>query len=210
MAGCCAPHAEDQQQRHLLWVVLTLNAVMFIVEFVSGYIAQSSGLIADSLDMLADALVYGLSLYAVGRAVTFKARAAMVSGSLQLTLGCLVLLDVLKRSLFGSEPQVDIMYLIGFIALAVNITCFVLLYKFRSGDVNMRASWICSRNDMLSNCGVLFSAWLVGLTGQSWPDLVIGSLIAIAVIISSVGVIKSARVVYQDEHNKNQGCHHSH
>jgi cation diffusion facilitator family transporter len=206
MSDCCAPDAANRKQRKLLWIVLALNAMMFFVEFVAGWLAQSAGLIADSLDMLADALVYGLSLYAVGRAATFKARAAMVNGSLQLTLGCLVLADVVKRLVFGSSPQMDVMYSIGALALLVNICCFLMLYQFRDGDVNMRASWICSRNDMLANAGVILSAWLVGVTASAWPDLLIGTLIAITVIVSAMGVIRSARQVYQDEQQKPSSC----
>jgi len=71
MSECCgtssAQQKLDKKQRQLLWSVLILNAIMFVVEFVAGWLAESSGLIADSLDMLADALVYSVSLYAVGQ-----------------------------------------------------------------------------------------------------------------------------------------------
>lgn len=211
MSDCCAPEAANKKQRTLLWIVLVLNGVMFFVEFIAGWVAQSSGLMADSLDMLADALVYGLSLYAVGRAATFKARAAMVNGGLQLTLGILVLIDVVKRGIQGSEPHMDIMYSIGTLALLVNVICFTMLWQFRDGDVNMRASWICSRNDMLANLGVILSAWLVGVTASAWPDLLIGALIALTVIVSALGVIRSARQVYREEHTQQASCcPHSH
>lgn len=42
--------------------------MLFVIEFISGIIAASTGLIADSLDMFADAAVYGIALYAVGKA----------------------------------------------------------------------------------------------------------------------------------------------
>ena len=69
MSGCCAHDAVERRERQLLWVVLTLNASMFVIEFMAGWIAHSTSLLADSLDMFADAVVYGISLYAVGRAV---------------------------------------------------------------------------------------------------------------------------------------------
>ena len=95
----------DNAQKRLLWTVLVLNGVMFFVEFIAGWLAESSGLIADSLDMLADTMVYAISLYAVGKAITYKANAAIVNGSLQLVLALLVLADVAQRLLFGSTPQ---------------------------------------------------------------------------------------------------------
>ncbi|HXH72473.1 MAG TPA: cation transporter [Mariprofundaceae bacterium] len=87
MAGCgCEIEIEKQEQRKVLWLLLAINAVMFVVEFAAGWLAESTGLIADSLDMLADAGVYAIGLYAiglyaVGRTLRDKAHAAMASGS---------------------------------------------------------------------------------------------------------------------------------
>ncbi|GGO70116.1 cation diffusion facilitator family transporter [Bowmanella pacifica] len=207
MAGCCAPNAEDLQQRKLLWVVLTLNALMFVVEFVAGWLAHSSGLMADSLDMLADAMVYGASLYAVGRAISTKANVAMLSGSLQLFLGGLVLLDVIKNIWLGVTPDIQTMYAVALMALVVNVLCFALLYQHRHGDINLRASWVCSRNDMLANLGVLLSAALVSWLGAAWPDWVIGSVIALIIIFSAWRIIRDARQVATDNKPSTNCCY---
>jgi Co/Zn/Cd efflux system component len=171
---------------------------MFVVEFIAGWLANSSGLLADSLDMLADAAVYSLSLYAVGKRLLYKGRAALANGYLQLSLGILVLVDVARRIWLGSEPQSELMISIGFIALIVNMICFALLYQFRQGDVNLKASWICSRNDMLANIGIITSAVLVGKLDTAWPDWLIGSIIAGVVIHSSIAIISEARVSIQE------------
>ncbi len=199
MSSCCATEAKNASERRLLWIVLTLNFSMFVVEFVAGWLANSSGLLADSLDMLADAAVYSLSLYAVGKSLLYKGRAALANGYLQLSLGLLVLLDVIRRIWLGSEPQSDLMLSIGLIALTVNMICFALLYQFRRGDVNLKASWICSRNDMLANIGIIISALLVGQFNAAWPDWVIGSVIAGIVIQSSLAIIREARVSIQND-----------
>jgi Co/Zn/Cd efflux system component len=192
MADCCSVQAKNRQERQLLWVVLGLNAIMFVVEFTAGWLAGSSGLLADSLDMLADALVYSLSLYAVGRGVSQKAKAALLNGSLQMVLGLSVLGHVAWRAFVGSVPNAEVMGSVAVLALAVNAACFLLLFKFRRGDINMRASWICSRNDILANIGVLVAAGLVTWVGSPWPDLVIGALIAAIVIHSSWKIIVGA------------------
>ncbi|MBD2860327.1 cation transporter [Spongiibacter sp. KMU-158] len=193
MSDCCAAEARNSRERTLLWTVLALNAVMFVVEFTAGWLARSSGLMADSLDMLADVLVYSVSLYAVGRGIAQKAKAALLNGSLQMLLGLGVLLHIGWRIREGSAPQTDIMGWIAALALAVNISCFALLYRFRSGDINMRASWLCSRNDMLANVGVLVAAWMVNLLSSAWPDYVIAALIAGVVIHSAYGILVQAR-----------------
>ena len=194
MSDCCGCEARNQRERNLLWLVLSLNAIMFVVEFIAGWIADSSGLLADSLDMLADAAVYALSLYAVGRSLRHKARAALLNGGLQLALGVLILVDIGKRIWLGSEPQADIMSSIALLALLVNTLCFGVLYQFRRGDINLRASWICSRNDMLANVGVLVAAGLVSWLHSPWPDWLIGGVIALIVIQSASAIIRDARI----------------
>lgn len=210
MSNCCGLSAEqqhiDKKQRQLLWAVLVLNAVMFVVEFVAGWLAESSGLIADSLDMLADALVYSVSLYAVGKAVHYKANAAMLNGILQLTLASLVILDVIKRFIWGSQPDADMMLSVAIAALVVNIACFMLLYSSRNGDINIRASWICSRNDMIMNTGVIVSALLVSSQQQAWPDLLIALVIAVFVAHSAIRIIGDARKVKRGEATDISGC----
>jgi Co/Zn/Cd efflux system component len=192
MTDCCGVDADNRQQRRLLWVVFGLNAGMFVVEFSAGWLANSIGLLADSLDMLADALVYTLSLYAVGKAASQKARAALLNGGLQMALGLWVLGNVAWRMGFGSSPNAEVMSSIALLALVVNAACFLLLFRFRRGDVNMRASWICSRNDVLANAGVLTAGGLVAWLGSPWPDLVIGALIASVVIHSAWRIIGDA------------------
>ena len=170
MASCCETEARDARQRRLLWAVLVANALMFVIEFAVGWLAQSTGLIADSLDMLADAAVYSIGLYAVGRAPVHKARAALVNGGLQFVLGLLVCADVARRALTGSEPNALAMGWMGALALAVNLFCFAALTRQKGDDINLHASWVCARNDMAANLGVMLAAGLVVLVGASWPD----------------------------------------
>jgi len=203
MSECCGVNAQDKEQRTLLWTVLLLNGAMFLVEFIAGWLAQSSGLMADSLDMLADAMVYMVGLYAVGKAIQYKAKAALFNGSLQLFLAALILLDVVQRLVFGSEPQTQVMLWISLLALAVNLFCFILLSRYRSGDINMRASWICSRNDMIANVGVMISAGLVIWLDSAIPDLVIAIIIALVIVQSSLKIVKESRGVLK-EHNKSK------
>ena len=82
------------EEHKTLRVLLAINAAMFFVEIVTGWLAESTGLIADSLDMLADAAVYGVSLYAVGKAATMQMRSARFSGYLQLILAFGALFEV--------------------------------------------------------------------------------------------------------------------
>ena len=194
MSGCgCDVEIKDASQKKVLWWLLGINAFMFVVELGFGWVAESTALIADSLDMLADAVVYGIGLYAVGRSLQHKANAALMSGYFQGALGCLIVVDILRRIWFGSEPVSEFMMGVGFAALVANVICLLLILKHRNGDVNMRASWICSRNDVIANVGVITAGGLVGWFDSSWPDIVIGAVVALVILHGVRSIIYEAR-----------------
>ncbi len=177
----------------VLKILLGINAVMFIFEIVLGVFAQSTGLIADSMDMFADAAVYGVSLFAVGMALDKQRKAARLSGYLQLLLAALTLSEVVRRSVYGSEPLAPYMVAVSLVALAANVACLALISKHRTGGVHMQASFIFSANDVIANLGVILAGVLVYFTRSSIPDLIIGGLIAIVVLRSALKILKISR-----------------
>ena len=192
--GCCdcQEEASDIAQKSVLVALLSINVCMFAGEFLAGLAADSTGLIADSLDMLADATVYGIALFAVGRAASIKIAAARWSGIFQVTLAVGLFLDIVRRWLFGSDPASWLMSGVGFVALAAHITCLGILAKHRRGEIHMRASWIFSKNDVLANVGVIAAGLLVFVMDARWPDLVIGMVITIVVLRGGIQILKEA------------------
>lgn len=184
--------AKDKQQRSILWTLLGINAAMFFIEFAAGLLAQSTGLIGDSLDMLADATVYAIALFAVGRSDLAKANAALTSGIFQILLALLVLSDVARRFIFGSDPLSVVMMSVGALALAANVAALIIIWRHREGEVHMRASWIFSQNDVIVNLGVIFGGVLVAALGSRFPDLVIGATVAVIVLRGGVRILKDA------------------
>ena len=194
MKSCCAEVvAVIAEQRRTLQLVLAINAVMFFVECGAGLLAASTALLADSVDMLGDAIVYGASLYVVGRGGVWQARAALLKGSVMGVFGLGVVLEVILKITRGTVPAADVMGGVGLLALAANVGCLLLLRRRRADDVNMRSAWICSRNDVLANVGVLAAAGGVFLTGSAWPDVAVGLVIAMMFATSALGVIRDAR-----------------
>lgn len=190
--GCTTEQAEKLEKKTLL-ALLLINGFMFVTELILGWLAQSTGLIADSLDMLADAVVYGLSLYVVGKGILYQAKAAQISGFMQIILGFGVLFEVVRRLLLGSEPQSTLIISVGALALLANITCLALISKHREGGVHMRASWIFSSNDLIANLGVIVSGVLVAVSGSRFPDLVVGTMISFVVVRGGIKILQDAR-----------------
>ena len=197
MAQCCPDKACELtalRERHagVLWVVLGINASMFLVELVAGLLGHSTSLLADSLDMLGDASAYGLSLFVLARSARWRAGAALVKGGFMLTFGLAVLGEAAWRIWHPSLPDAKTMGAVGAIAFAANLVCFALLYRYRGDDLNMRSTWLCTRNDVFANVAVLVAAGAGGLTASRWPDLVVGGGIALLFLSSALGVLAEA------------------
>jgi Co/Zn/Cd efflux system component len=176
---------KSREEAQLLKLLLTINGTMFMVELLMGIWAQSTGLIADSLDMFADAAVYGISLYAVGKATSLKLKTAHLAGWLQVLLAVGALSEVIRRFVYGSDPVSTLMMSIGLLALVANAYCLYLIAKKRSYGAHMKASYIFSANDVIANAGVILAGALVFWTKSPYPDLVIGSIIAVIVLIGA-------------------------
>ncbi len=188
-SAAATPPANAEEARVLL-VLLGLNALMFVVEMVAGWWAGSAGLIADAADMFADAAVYGVALYAVGRDARHKLAAARLSGLLQLALALGALTETARRALTGSAAEEAAMIGISLLALAANVACLVLIARHRHRGVHMRASYIFSANDVLANLGVIVAGVLVGWTGSSVPDRIVGFVIGAMVLAGAVRILR--------------------
>ena len=195
---CCGPHEagannNDPTWRRILWIALGLNAIMFGVAIVAGIAADSRALQADALDFLGDAANYAISLGVAGMALVWRARAALVKAATMLAFGLWVLGSAIWGFFVGASPDPGTMGAIGSLALAVNLAVAAMLFRYRSGDANMRSVWICSRNDAIGNIAVLAASIGVFGTGRAWPDLVVASIMAGLAVWGSAEVFKQAR-----------------
>jgi len=197
MDSCCdfsaANLAEMRgRQGRVLITVLVVNAIMFGIEFSAGLLASSTALLADSLDMLGDALVYGFSLWALHRSLSWRARAALLKGVIMAAFAVGILVEAILAVRAGRPPAVPIMFWIGLLALTANAFCFALLWRHRTDDINLRSTWLCSRNDLVANVAVLIAAGLVAASGSVWPDVIVGVGIATLFARTARTVIREA------------------
>ncbi|MDO6840246.1 cation transporter [Paraglaciecola chathamensis] len=194
MSGCGSEvEIKDASQKRVLYWLLGINATMFFVEMTVGILADSTALIADSMDMLTDAVVYGIGIYAVGKSILHKAKAAQISGYFQLLLGVIILIDITRRLFLGSEPISSLMIGMGFIALIANVTCLMIIRNHKNDEVHIRASWIFSANDVIANMGVIIAGVLVVWLDSRAPDLVIGCIVSIVVLRGAWMILKDAK-----------------
>lgn len=197
MDACCQTKEQELRtlrgkQKTVLTLVLVINALLFVIEAVAGFLANSTALLADSLDMLGDSLVYGFSLYVLWRSAEWKATAALLKGAIMALFGIAVLMEAVYKLIAGVVPVAEVMGFIGLLVLLGNGVCFFLLFRHRSDDINMRSTWLCSRNDIVANVSVILAALGVKLFNSTWPDFVVGAAIALLFLKSAFTVLQGA------------------
>ncbi len=195
---CCQHKAKELQklqkrQSKVLWIILVINAVMFVVEFGGGIKAASLSLTGDSLDMLGDALVYGCSLYVIKKGKKAQARSAILKGSIMFLTAIAVFARATYQLFAQTVPTVQLMSEIGILALVANLICFLLLIRHRNDNINMSSVWLCSRNDIIANTSVLLTAGLVFVTNSFVPDFLLGLFLTVVFAKSAGKVLTQAR-----------------
>ncbi|MDC1123144.1 iron chelate uptake ABC transporter family permease subunit [Nitrospinaceae bacterium] len=199
IGSCCSSLEKefsqvDEGKRKILIWVLFINLTMFFVEGIYGWFAQSSALMADSLDMLGDAAIYGFSLYVIRLHPIWQSRAGFIKGIIMGVFAISVLFGAMYRALDPVVPEATTMGIVGGMALVANLICAVLLLGFKDTDINMRSAWLCSRNDVLANIGVLLAAGGVAWTHSPWPDLIVGVALSALILKSSIEILRDAKL----------------
>jgi len=195
--SCAADKAgpvHDPRWRRALWIALAVNFAMFGGEMFAGLSAGSKALQADALDFLGDSANYAISLGVAGMALVWRARAALLKGATLAVLGFYVIGATLWAIWNGERPHAEVMGAVGMLALVANAAVAIMLYRFRTGDANMRSVWICSRNDAIGNIAVVLAAAGVFGTGAAWPDLIVAAILAGLGMSGGVHIMRAAHI----------------
>jgi Co/Zn/Cd efflux system component len=193
--SCCDHDCQSAETggryRQILWVALGLNATMFLIEIVASVIAGSVSLRADALDFLGDAANYAVALAVVGLALHWRARAALLKGSVMGMFGLWLAGSTIYSAVTATVPKGEIMGAIGLLALVVNLGVAGLLYRYRTADSQALSVWLCTRNDCIANVAVMLAGAGVWAAATAWPD------IAVAAIIVGLGLSSAVRITRQ-------------
>ena len=179
--------------RRALWIVVLLNVGYGVVEMVGGFLSGSQAVKADALDFLGDGFITFLGLLAIGWSFLWRARAALLQGTFLGALGLGVLVATVYRVVVQQQPEAELMGALGLVALVVNVASAAVLIPHRTGDANVRAVWLFSRNDAIGNAAVVVAALLVAWTVSPWPDLVVAVVIAGLFLHSAWSIVRDAR-----------------
>ena len=195
-ADCCGHGvtfeglSTDYQRR--LWIVIAINASMFLVEMAAGALAGSQALQADALDFLGDATTYAISLAVIGTSIQIRARAAILKAISLTAMALWVLGSTAYHVLILGIPRAEVMGAIGILALAANAASVLILMRYKDGDANVRSVWLCSRNDAIGNVAVMVAALAVWGTATKWPDLLVAAIMAGLFLNASIQILQQS------------------
>ena len=131
-------------------------------------------------------------------AARWRTGAAFAKGAAMTGFGLWVIGASAWKVAHGGVPAFATMGAVGLLALAVNVACVVILFRFRRGDANARSVWLCSRNDAISNLAVVAAASGVFATGTRWPDLAVAAVMAGLALYAGILVLRHAATEWKE------------
>jgi len=184
--------------RRAVLAVALLNLAYFGVEFTVALAIGSVALFADSVDFLEDASINILIAVAIGWRARRRAMLGMALAAILLAPALAGLWTAYQKLVAPIAPEPFRLTLTGLGALIVNLSCALILARFRNHSGSLtKAAFLSARNDVLANIAIIFAGLLTAFAWQSaWPDLLVGIAIAIMNADAAREVFEAAR----DEH----------
>ncbi len=168
----------------------TSNISMGIIEIISGIFSGSSSLILDALDFIFDGANYFSSIYALDKTDAIKTLFWKIKGWIMVVTGIIIFLWIIYKYSIGWIPHGETMTIIGFFALMVNIISTIILAKYQDNSLDIRAVWLCTRNDAINNILIIIAGFLTIMFSSIYPDIVVSIWMGAIALWSGVTIIR--------------------
>jgi Co/Zn/Cd efflux system component len=194
---------QSQSLRRAVLAVAILNLSYFFVEFTAAISIGSVSLFADSIDFLEDTSINLLILMALGWSLRARSRVGMCLALILLAPGIATLWTVWQKIATPLPPEPVTLSVVGAGALAVNLTCALILVRFRkhSGSLT-KAAFLSARNDAYANVAIIAAGVLTALIHSVWPDIIVGLGIAAMNADAAKEVWEAARQEQREDQAK--------
>jgi len=171
---------QDTALRRIVKWVAALNLSYFFIEFTVAVAIGSVSLFADSVDFLEDTSINILILLALSWPLARRAKMGMALAGILLIPGIATIWTAWEKFNLPVAPSALPLTLAGLGALAINLTCALMLARFRhQGGSMTKAAFLSARNDAAANVGIILAGLVTAFVWQSaWPDLIVGLAIA--------------------------------
>jgi cobalt-zinc-cadmium efflux system protein len=185
-------------------ISVALNALFVVIEFVYGFIANSTALMADAGHNLSDVLglllAWGAAMLAKSKPdgrYTYGLRSssilAALANSLLLLVACgAIALEAVQR--FSHPPEVAGMTVsvVAGIGVLVNGFSAWLFMAGRKDDLNVRGAYLHMAADAAISLGVVVSGLVVVYTGWTWLDPAVSLAIVVVIVLGTWGLLRES------------------
>src|SRR5437764_9605150 len=201
--GGHAGHAHPPMQASVLAWAMAATLGLVIAEIFGGLLGRSVALLNDAVHNLSDVPALGISWLAMRWAErpadSEKTYGYHRAGTLAAFTNSLVLVilalwlgyEAVERLRAPVAVVESWMIWTSLAALAVNGGITLALVRGRN-DLNLRSILIHNFGDALSNIAIIVGAVIIGMTGLTWIDPILGLAIGLLVLWSSIGILRES------------------
>ena len=182
-------HADILGRRALV-IAFIINLIMMSVDLWYGLMMNSASLLGDAANNSGDVFILGSSILVLSSTNEVKNRLALFKGIIMTVFGLWAFYHVYLGLIGESVLSGDIISIVGVMSLAGNTSVAFMMYKHQHKDINFMSAFICCRNDAIASAGIILAGLLVMFTGSFWPDVIIGTMIAIIVCHGGIKIIR--------------------
>ncbi|MBD3921071.1 cation diffusion facilitator family transporter [Paenibacillus sp. PR3] len=191
--------------RQGLAVALCITGGIMVLEFFGGLMTNSLALLSDSGHMLSDTAAIALSLVAFWFAAKpatasntygyhrFEILAALFNALTLFVIAGMIAVEAYHR--LNAPPDVAGLPMMAIAAVGLLANLLSAWALMRKGDIennlNVRSAYLHILGDALGSVGAIVAALLVTLFGWNWADPVVSVLVALLILRSAWGILKS-------------------
>ena len=183
---------------------IALNLGFVIAETIFGFIANSMSLLADAGHNLSDVL--GLVVAWAGATMakraasprfTYGLKKAPILAALANSLFLLIAVgaigaEAIRRLIHPSTTQGGTVMVVAAIGIVINGATALMFARGRDHDINIRGAYLHMAADAAVSAGVLFAGLVIVWTGQRWVDPVMGLVVAVVILWTTIGLLKES------------------
>ncbi|HXL55574.1 MAG TPA: cation diffusion facilitator family transporter [Chitinophagaceae bacterium] len=196
--------AELQNVNLAFYIGIALNLLFVIIEVIAGLFVHSLSLLSDAGHNLADVAGLALSLLAF-RLARVKSNENYTYGYRKITIlialfNAVVLLTSIGiigykavQHLFNPEPLPGstIAWVAGIGIVINSVTAFMFL-KNKEKDINIKGAYLHLLSDALVSLALVIGGIIIFYTKLFWIDAALSLTVAIAIVKSTLGLLKSS------------------
>ena len=176
--------------RNELIIAFIINIIMLTIDLIYGLSMHSASLLSDAANNSGDVFILGSSILVLSSTAVVKSRIALLKGIIMIVFGLWAFYHVYLGLIGESVLSGGVISFVGVVSLIGNTTVALMMNRHQHQDINFMSAFICCRNDAIASAGIILAGLLVILTRSFWPDIIIGSIIAIIVCNGGIKIIR--------------------